>query len=76
MLSEQLFLNVVVNSFCVSCSTAVLSKAGDVIEPQVMTQIVTKAKEMGKDTASQLPRNLICLHFDLTSVLFLCAYYS
>lgn len=38
------------NGFCVSCSAAVVTKARDAIEPVLMTQIVTKAKEMGKFT--------------------------
>lgn len=33
-----------------SLATAVVTKARDTIEPEVMTQIVTKAKEMGKLT--------------------------
>lgn len=33
-----------------SLTTAVVTKARDTIEPEVMTQIVTKAKEMGKLT--------------------------
>lgn len=41
------------NGFCVSCAAAVVTKARDTIEPVVMTQTVTKAKE-GKFTASKL----------------------
>ncbi len=33
---------------------AVVTKARDAIEPVMMTQIVTKAKEMGKFTGSKL----------------------
>lgn len=32
-------------------STAVVTKARETIEPEVMTQIVTKAKEMGRLTS-------------------------
>lgn len=38
-------------AFFVPCAAAVVTKARDAIEPVVMTQIVTKAKEMGKFTA-------------------------
>lgn len=35
------------------CAAAVVTKARDTVEPVVMTQIVTKAKEVGKFTASK-----------------------
>lgn len=41
------------NGFSVSCAAAVVTKARDAIEPVVMTQIVTKAKEMGKFAAPE-----------------------
>lgn len=34
-----------------------MTKARDVIDPHVMTQIFTKAKEMGKLTASEIKDN-------------------
>lgn len=36
------------------CAAAVVTKARDTVEPVVMTQIVTKAKEVGKFAASNL----------------------
>lgn len=47
---NPVFLLIVFNGFSVSCAVAVVTKARDAIEPAVMTQIVTKAKEMGKLT--------------------------
>lgn len=40
--------------FGFSFVAAVMPKARDVIDPQVMTQIFTKAKEMGKLSASEI----------------------
>lgn len=37
----------------VSCAAAVVTKARDTIEPVLMTQIVTKAKEIGKSRATK-----------------------
>lgn len=48
-----LFLLFVFNGFCVSCAATVVAKARDSIEPVVMTQIVTKAKDMGKLRAAK-----------------------
>lgn len=44
------FLKGVFKAFFVFYSTAVVTKARETIEPEVMTQIVTKAKEMGRLT--------------------------
>lgn len=46
--SPSSLLLFVFNLFSVSFAATVVTKARDVIEPVVMTQIVTKAKEMGK----------------------------
>lgn len=59
-----LFLKGVFKGCFVFYSTAVVTKARETIEPEVMTQIVTKAKEMGKLTTWwNVTRRDISFHF-------------
>lgn len=58
MTSDPPFLCLCSLGFCVSRAVAVVTKARDAIEPVVMTQVVTKAKEMGRRTKTDAPQAL------------------
>lgn len=67
------FWRVYSKPFCLFYSTAVVTKARETIEPEVMTQIVTKAKEMGRlTTCKETFYNFFFSSIRISDVLMSC----